>query len=462
MRWLSMKLIRNCILLLAVVQLYPDMLHAQQLRFLAQKSFDSVIASKNNKLIFIDFYTTWCGPCKRMDKEVFSDSAVARQVLNNFLPIKVDAEKGNGLSLAARYNITSYPTYLFLNAKGVPVYRTNGYMPVNEFKGQLKNALSESTEKITILELDSLYTQNSTDTNFLYQYLSRRTRLRLDNSDLLDRYISLVHPSNRGTTEHLQLIIENGGQFSKSLQIGPALETLIQHQQKLSELQKALSIDYYMENARRKTLSKAIYLQSDSLLQLVLQYIPDNDVFNNQSTTKLSYYAQTGQTEEYYDEANKYMENQLTAYPLKRLFVMDSVVLQELLNSEDFKESTPEEISELKQDYRHTQSIRAVRLYNTINDQLLQNLPARHKLMPALTWASRALAICEADTNYFRNILPHSLSTYAQLLFNIGNKTKAIQLQTRAVQLAGKLEDKEDLTKYRKQLVQMKLKKSSK
>ncbi len=75
-------------------------------------------AEQTNKLVFVDFYTTWCTPCKMMDKDVFSDKAIGDFFSENFISYKVDAEKGNGINLAVVYQVSAYPTLFFLDEKG--------------------------------------------------------------------------------------------------------------------------------------------------------------------------------------------------------------------------------------------------------------------------------------------------------------------------------------------------------
>ncbi len=76
------------------------------------------IAKASNKLVFVDFYTTWCLPCKLMDEDVFSDEEFAIYMNDNFINFKVNAEKGNGANLALLYQIAAYPTLLFLDEEG--------------------------------------------------------------------------------------------------------------------------------------------------------------------------------------------------------------------------------------------------------------------------------------------------------------------------------------------------------
>ena len=75
-------------------------------------------AAKENKPVFVDFYTTWCTPCKMMDEDVFTDSGLAAYYNENFLNYKVDCEKDNGVNLASIFGINTYPTLIFLDEKG--------------------------------------------------------------------------------------------------------------------------------------------------------------------------------------------------------------------------------------------------------------------------------------------------------------------------------------------------------
>lgn len=83
-------------------------------------------ATAENKLVFVDFYTTWCLPCKLMDQDVFPDRRLGEYMNENFVSYKVNAEQGNGINLATLYNIEGYPTLLFLDSKGNVLERKLG------------------------------------------------------------------------------------------------------------------------------------------------------------------------------------------------------------------------------------------------------------------------------------------------------------------------------------------------
>jgi len=90
-------------------------------------------AKTEKKLVFLDAYAAWCGPCKLMEKNVFTDKTVAEFYNQNFINAHFDMEKGEGPSLAAKYGIRSYPTLLFLNGEGEIVGKELGYIQTKEF-----------------------------------------------------------------------------------------------------------------------------------------------------------------------------------------------------------------------------------------------------------------------------------------------------------------------------------------
>jgi thioredoxin-related protein len=90
-------------------------------------------AKKENKLIFIDAYTTWCGPCKNMAKNVFTQDKVADYYNANFINAKIDMEKGEGIALAQQYSVNCYPNLLYIDGNGNVVHRTAGFHKAEDF-----------------------------------------------------------------------------------------------------------------------------------------------------------------------------------------------------------------------------------------------------------------------------------------------------------------------------------------
>ncbi len=102
------------------------------------------LAKKENKLIFIDAYTTWCGPCKLMSKTVFKEKAVGDYYNAHYINLKVDMETGEGLFLGKKYNVTGYPTFLYIKPDGSLVKKTMGATSSDKFIGYAKQAKKSS------------------------------------------------------------------------------------------------------------------------------------------------------------------------------------------------------------------------------------------------------------------------------------------------------------------------------
>lgn len=90
-------------------------------------------AAAEDKLIFMDAYTTWCGPCKMMNSNIFPLEDVGAFFNTHFINVKVDMEKGEGIELAKRYAVNAYPTFLFVSAEGKLVHKGLGYQEVESF-----------------------------------------------------------------------------------------------------------------------------------------------------------------------------------------------------------------------------------------------------------------------------------------------------------------------------------------
>jgi len=108
-------------------------------------------AKKENKLIFLDAYTTWCGPCKLMAKNIFTLKSVGDHYNANFVNAKIDMEKGEGIDIAKKYDVKVFPTYLFIDGNGELVHRTVGYVPEKEFIQFAKDA-SDPSKRVAALK----------------------------------------------------------------------------------------------------------------------------------------------------------------------------------------------------------------------------------------------------------------------------------------------------------------------
>lgn len=110
-------------------------------------------AKKENKMIMLDCYASWCGPCQKMAKNIFTFDKVADYYNSNFINVKMDMEKGEGIELAKKYTVFAYPTFLFFDAQGNLVHKRLGFMDVDDFIQEGANAKNPEMQFFTLTQL---------------------------------------------------------------------------------------------------------------------------------------------------------------------------------------------------------------------------------------------------------------------------------------------------------------------
>lgn len=176
---------------------------AQGIKFEEGSNFKTILAKakKENKLVFIDAYAVWCGPCKLMVKNIFPLKPVGDYYNANFVNAKIDMEKGEGIDLAKKFNVKVFPTYLFINGDGEEVHRTIGYVEEKDFiqfamdAGDPNKRLTTLKQKFEkgekesafLLNLAELTVYNDTDfsNRVLERYFAAKPEITQDNLQLL-------------------------------------------------------------------------------------------------------------------------------------------------------------------------------------------------------------------------------------------------------------------------------------
>jgi thioredoxin-related protein len=121
-----------------------------------------VKALRENKYIFVDCMTTWCLPCKAMEV-IYRDQKVAKYLQENFVSVKVQMDTSkkddeyvksryaDAAAIAAKYKVTTFPSYLFFSPDGQIVHRDLGSKKADAFMNVLKNAKDTSMQFYTLL-----------------------------------------------------------------------------------------------------------------------------------------------------------------------------------------------------------------------------------------------------------------------------------------------------------------------
>ena len=146
-------------------------------------------AKKENKLIFVDFYTQWCGPCYNMAKDVFTRQDVGNYYNEHFVNVKIDAENGEGIELAKKYKVRSYPTYAFIDpATEELVHRSSSRQSAEQF---IYTAESAITPHLRSFYLDEEYNKGNRERSFLINYITYK-RTVFSNKEVLNAFDELL------------------------------------------------------------------------------------------------------------------------------------------------------------------------------------------------------------------------------------------------------------------------------
>ena len=161
-------------------------------------------AKELNKPIFVDVYTSWCGPCRVMAAQVFTRSEIGAKYNNGFVNVKIDAEKGEGIAIAKKYEVHSYPTYLFINPNDETlVDRSKSSMPADEFKDLADKMLAKYAGKkeISLAELDAKYKTGNYDEPFAQAYIKRLKTSGKWTGTVINQYIAKFVTTDPSTAQ---------------------------------------------------------------------------------------------------------------------------------------------------------------------------------------------------------------------------------------------------------------------
>ena len=195
-------------------------------------SWEQLLAQAKNehKLIFMDAHTSWCGPCKWMDKNVFPDPKVANLYNRNFINAYIDMEKGEGIELRKKYMVKAYPTYLFINGDGQVVHKAVGQSTIAEF---IQYGLDALSPNFNLRYFQNNYAGNSGNYDFVRGYLKAlQNAYEMDSANSIAlKYLLEQKPNLLTQNDNWQLILTNVVDASSSV-----FRYLVNHQNQFENL----------------------------------------------------------------------------------------------------------------------------------------------------------------------------------------------------------------------------------
>jgi len=167
-------------------------------------------AKDENKILFIDGYAVWCGPCKKMASTVFMDEEVGQFFDKNLVALKVDVERGEGPMIKSRYGITALPGYVFIDGDGLVVYRFGASMSKDAFMKEVKLALEYANDSNSVGRLAERYVTEKNDEKFVRKYLDILAKSQSTNyTEVLEHYLSIQTSMKETDKEMVEFLAQH-------------------------------------------------------------------------------------------------------------------------------------------------------------------------------------------------------------------------------------------------------------
>lgn len=271
-------------------------IQAQGIQFFEGTWKDAMAKAKSeDKLLFVDAYAKWCGPCKAMSKNVFTQQAVGDYFNANFINLKLDMEETDGITFGHKYPVSAYPTLFFLDGDGKVVKSIKG--------GQQPDGLiAHGNDANKKLDRTSKYEQKYLDGDRDY--------------DLVFNYVKALNASGKPSLKISNDYLSSDPKITEDQRLKFVLEAAIEADTKLFDQvlaaqKKLISLvgkDVYEEKCKaacRKTVDKAIEYEMESLMNESIKkaeksFPDDAKVFAAES--KIKYYKA-------YHNIDKYIES---------------------------------------------------------------------------------------------------------------------------------------------------------
>ena len=339
------------------------------------------MAKEENKPVFIDCYTTWCGPCKWMTANIFTEESVANYYNENYICLKIDMEKGEGIDIAKNYTIRAYPTLLYLNDNGEKLLVSVGAN--RDPQSYIDNGERAKDPEDNIPYFLANKEEHFEDPEFMSAYFQLMSTANMLNTEEVDRYFSMIAFQEWLSEENWSILMN----------APMALDN--------STFQKILANS---ESIKEEKGEKAIAFISNRVYQALGQklYQASNDEDKDAFAASKAGFANSNYVDK--DEV---------------IFKLSLLEYQKNKNWDQWSETV---LMGVKEFYWDDASA-----LNNVAWAAYENVENKELLSSAVKWAKRAIELDEAH---------HIIDTYAHLLAATGNREAALEQEVRALKLA--------------------------
>jgi len=183
-------MIKNLILFVSLLFL-SQLVYGQGMKFFEGTYEQALVQAKQEgKLIFVDAYAEWCGPCKRMKNYVFPEKKAGDFYNKHFINLAFDMETQVGKELNQKFNVKAYPTFLFINSDGKILFREVGGKTVELFIQMGEEALKKDDRTA---DFEKQYKEGVRDYVFMLNYIKNLNRVGKPAAVIIYDYLSVDH-----------------------------------------------------------------------------------------------------------------------------------------------------------------------------------------------------------------------------------------------------------------------------
>ncbi len=281
-------------------------LNAQGIEFNHDKKFQEILdmAKAQGKLVFMDCYTSWCGPCKRLASTVFPDSAVGAFFNTKFVNAKFDMEKDEGVTIANKYSIRAYPTLLWLDGDGNVKHKVVGGVDPS---GLIENGQKATDPTPGILAgMRKQYAEGNRDLIFLHDYVNTLYDAGEKYQDNFKEYLDKLTPAEMSDPKHTKTIFNLTNDLNS-----PGIAYLMKNKEYYQHLMGDQVFNNKINLIATKAVSAAPGADDKALFEGALKLIKTNKAPDHaEKTLKLSmdYYYHMGDWVNYDKNATQYVK----------------------------------------------------------------------------------------------------------------------------------------------------------